>query len=123
MRASAEAAGWRPDHKNGFPAEWGKATGTVDGNGGAWLHLSPEAPEQLVGIDTETLLAPGSDPRFAHQLMLYRVAYVLHEKGRMREGLVQFREDWLLLQQAGERLRVRKEVAEEKQAGDNPPGH
>ncbi len=114
LRASPEVAALLPNRKIRFPAEWGKATATIDANGGAWLHLAPEEPNGTVGIDTDTLLAPGSDPRLAYQLMLERVAYVLHEKGRMRESMQEFREDWSLLEQAGERLRVQDRAAGHK---------
>ncbi len=117
MRATAGVQAFLPAGENGFPKSWSSVPVTVDGNGGAWLHFTGEHPELSVGIDSRTLLASGSEPGLAYQLMLCRVAYELREKGRMREPIEAFQEDWALLEQVESRLRLRDQLAESKGAG------
>ncbi len=74
-----------------------------------------------MGIESDNLLAAGSDAGLALQLMIGRVEYALKAKNHMRETMPEFRADWALLQ--GARLRVRGEAPggeDVAQAGGQP---
>jgi len=75
-----------------------RGTISVDGNGDTWAV--PEKDTRRVGISNRIVLAEGSDPQLALQLMAWRVGFALSAKKRMRPGIVEFREDWALFERA-----------------------
>jgi hypothetical protein len=64
--------------------------------GGAWLMEGG----RRVGIVSSNVLAAGSDKDLALDLLSWRIGVALAGKGRMRPGIVEFREDWGLFEQA-----------------------
>ena len=106
MQSSPEAWNLSPGHKRLFPLSYATATASVDPGGLPWLTPDPGEPTRRVGLSSENLLSPASDPQLAFQLMLGRVGYVLASKNRMRETLPEFRQDWSLLEQTQSRLRT-----------------
>ena len=70
-------------------------TVTVD-EGGTWLMEGG----RRVGIVSSNVLAEGSDKELALDLLSWRIGVALAAKGRMRLGIVEFREDWGLFEQA-----------------------
>ena len=86
-----------------FPDWYAHAVVTVDAAGDPWMH-EDEPGERTVGLSSSDLLASGSDPRLAVQLMLARVAYALAAKNHYRETMPEFEADWQLLRQAVQRL-------------------
>ena len=93
-----------PNRKLSFPRPYATATASVDAAGLPWLAPDPADPTRRVGLSSQNLLSPASDPALAFQLMLGRVGYVLAAKGRMRETMPEFLEDWSLLEQSRSRL-------------------
>jgi len=75
---------------------------SADADGALWLSIDPAvtgvagAPVR-VGISESNLLAAGSDPQFAYQLMLARLDRELAAPKHSREDLVEFRRDQYLL--------------------------
>ncbi len=87
------------------PPQYATAAASIDPDGLPWLTPDPADPTRRVGLSSENLLFPASDPALAFQLMLVRVRYALTAKGRMRESLPEFRQDWALLERAQSRLK------------------
>jgi hypothetical protein len=75
---------------------------SADADGALWLSIDSAvsgisgAPVR-VGISESNLLAVGSDPQFAYQLMLARIDRELASPKHSREDLVEFRRDQYLL--------------------------
>jgi hypothetical protein len=101
---SPEARNLTAGRKRFFPQPYATATATVDADGLAWLTPDPSNPTRRVGLSSQNLLSPASDPELSFQLMLGRVRYTLAAKNRMRESLQEFRQDWSLLEQTRLRL-------------------
>ena len=95
-----------------FPASYAMAPATVDDRGLPWLALTvgplTDLSARQVGLSSANLLAPGSDPALALQLMLGRVAYQMRAKNHMREPMEEFDQDWALLEQAHQRFLARE---------------
>ena len=106
IQNSADARNLAPVRKRLFPQTYATATATVDAAGLPWLTPDYGAPTVRVGLSSQNLLAPDSDPELAFQLMLGRIRYVLAVKNRMRESMQEFRQDWALLEQTESRLRA-----------------
>ena len=53
-----------------------------------------------VGLSASNILASTSDPRMAYELLLARVQQVLKSPKHGRETMLEFRQDWALLQTA-----------------------
>jgi hypothetical protein len=61
----------------------------------------PERGEIIkVGLSANNVLASGSDPRMAYELILARTGQVLKSPKHGRETMLEFRQDWALLQSA-----------------------
>ncbi len=103
MEAEPEISSLLPGPKQDFPAWFGNGRVTVDADGSAWLHQSTG---RQVGLSSENIFAPGSDPELAFQLMLGRVRYALAAKDRFRETMPLLRRDWALLERAHDRLQA-----------------
>ncbi len=101
---SPEARTLTASRKRFFPQPYATATATVDRDGLVWLTPNPAEPARRVGLGSQNLLSPDSDPELSFQLMLGRVRYALAAKNRMRESLQEFRQDWTLLEQTQLRL-------------------
>jgi hypothetical protein len=111
---STEAQNLLSPSKHSFPPQYATATAIVDRNNLPWLDfpVSPASDTtRRVGISTENILAPDSDPETAFQLMLHRVAYALQAKNHLRETMPEFRQDWSLLEQTQDRLRTTQAAA------------
>jgi len=83
---------------------------SIDRNGNAWI--TPQYDSRRVGIDNTNVLAPGSDPELAFDLLAWRVGRALHAKPRMRPQIQEFRQDWALLQDAYQKWRPLQARAE-----------
>ena len=105
IRASGEAADAAIERKRVFPKTYRDGAIDVDAAGGAWMTLAVDGAWKRVGISSGTMLAEGSDPMLAFQIMLGRVQYALKQKGHMRETILEFRADWTLLEETQRRLR------------------
>ena len=88
-----------------FPEWFAAASVTIDSTGQPWL-VAQDGEGLRVGLGATNLLDADSNPKFAVQLMLGRVAYALSAKNHYREAMPQFQQDWALLLQAIERFRA-----------------
>jgi hypothetical protein len=71
----------------------------TDGKGALWMEVS-EGDATKVGVSVNNIFAPGSDPWLAFTLLLARVHQVLKSPRHRRETLIEFKEDWALLEYA-----------------------
>jgi hypothetical protein len=115
IESSEEAQSLTTDGKRLFPKEYDSRSVSVDGEGRPWLTFDDEGLGRRVGLTSENVMASESDAGAAFQLMLGRVGYALRAKGRMCETMEEFREDWLLLEQTQDRVRVEREMREKQQ--------
>jgi len=76
------------------------ATPVADSNGAMWMEISDGSGTSRVGLSASNILSPDSDARLAYELLLARTAYVLKSAKHGRETMVEFKEDWALLQYA-----------------------
>jgi hypothetical protein len=77
---------------------------TADADGGLWLEVSGANGASKVGLSRNNIFAPGSDPHLAFELLLARVDAALKSPKHSRETMIEFKEDWALLEYA--RMRI-----------------
>jgi len=77
-----------------------------DAEGGLWMDVAEAGGSVRVGLAASNLLAPGSDPRLAYRLMLARMDRILRGPKRGRDTLLEFRQQWALLEAARRRCAV-----------------
>lgn len=75
-------------------------TPTADENGALWMEIPDRDATIKVGLSASNILASTSDPRMAYELLLARVQQVLKSPKHGRETMLEFRQDWALLQTA-----------------------
>ena len=77
-------------------------TGTLfsDRSGSLWVAVSDSEKTARLGLSLSNVLAADSDPRLADELLLERVGRILKSPKHGRETMLEFREDWALLQDA-----------------------
>ena len=77
-------------------------TGTLisDGNGALWLEITDAGKSARLGLSLSNVLDGDSDPRLADVLLLERAGRILKSPRHGRETMLEFREDWALLQDA-----------------------
>jgi hypothetical protein len=76
----------------------------VGADGNLWLEVSDANGATKVGLSRSSIFAPGSDPHLAFELLLARVDAVLKSPKHSRETMMEFKEDWALLEYARMRL-------------------
>jgi hypothetical protein len=77
---------------------------TADSDGGLWLEVANVNGFSKVGLSRNNIFAPGSDPHLAFELLLARVDAALKSPKHSRETMIEFKDDWALLEYA--RLRI-----------------
>ena len=77
---------------------------TADADDGLWLEISNANGATKVGLSRNNIFAPGSDPHLAFELLLARVDAALKSPKHSRETMMEFKEDWALLEYA--RMRI-----------------
>jgi hypothetical protein len=77
-------------------------TPTLDAHGNLWVEVSDpdEHRTRWVGLSPENVLSPESDPRLAYELLLAHVDMVLRSPAHSRETMLEFKDNWSLLQLA-----------------------
>lgn len=73
---------------------------TVDGNGMIWAEISDRGESSRVGLSASNILDARSNPRLAYELVLARTHAVLKSPKHSRETMLEFKNDWELLQYA-----------------------
>jgi hypothetical protein len=73
-------------------------TASADGHGALWMEIPDRGETIKVGLSASNILAQGSDARVAYELILARTAQVLKSPKHGRETMLEFKQDWALLQ-------------------------
>jgi hypothetical protein len=76
----------------------------ADSRGGLWLEVPNGRVTSKVGVSASNILAQGSDPRLAFVLLLARIDRILKSHKHSRETMLEFNQDWAMLQQASMRI-------------------
>jgi hypothetical protein len=84
----------------------------ADADGDLWLEVSNSNGPSKVGLSRNNIFAPGSDPHLAFELLLARVDAVLKSPKHSRETMLEFKEDWALLEYARMRIASSAPVAD-----------
>ncbi len=69
-----------------------------DGDGAIWMEWSDGGESSTVGLSANNILTSGADQQLVYQLILARIERILRSPKHSRETMVEFREDWGLLQ-------------------------
>src|SRR5258708_6346394 len=93
----------RRDLKRFFKHFDERGTPSVDEHGSIWMETSVDGESAKVGLSASNVLAQGSDPGLAHELLLTRIDHVLKSPKHSREPLSEFVQDWATLQSASEK--------------------
>ena len=84
----------------------------VDADGRLRLEVSDENGVTKVGLSRSNIFARDSDPRLAFEILLARVDAVLKSPKHSRETMMEFKEDWALLEYARMRISSAKPLAD-----------
>jgi hypothetical protein len=84
----------------------------VDADGNLWLEVTDANSPSKVGLSRSNIFAPDSDPRLAFEILLARVDAVLKSAKHSRETMMEFKEDWALLEYARMRISSAKPLAD-----------
>lgn len=76
----------------------------VDRNGDVWLQVAEKDRTRRLGVSASNILSEGSDSQLAYVLLLARVDRILKSNKHSRETMLEFKEDWKLLQDARARV-------------------
>jgi hypothetical protein len=83
--------------KNVFKKLGAGSTISADTNGALWMNFSGDEPPMRVGISVSNVFAADSDGQFAYQIILARMAGELKSPKHSRETMMDFKQDWTLL--------------------------
>ena len=72
----------------------------ADGDGALWLEIPENGETFRVGLSASNILAQGSDPELAFELLLARADRVLKSPKHSRETMLEFKLDWALVRSA-----------------------
>ncbi len=72
----------------------------ADESGALWLEVTDSNGSSRLGLSESNVLAADSESRLADELLLARVGRVLKSPRHSRETMLEFQEDWALLQAA-----------------------
>ena len=73
------------------------STISADANGALWMNFRGDEPPLRVGISASNVYAADSDGQFAYQIILARMAGELKSPKHSRETMMEFKQDWTLL--------------------------
>lgn len=73
---------------------------SADSKGGLWMEIWNGGKTSKVGLSVNNIFDQGSDPHLAFELLLARIDHVLKSPKHSRETMLEFKEDWALLQYA-----------------------
>jgi len=73
---------------------------TVDEDGALWMSIPNGETAQKVGLSASNIFAQGSNNGFAYQIILARMASELKSPKHSRETMLEFKNDWNLLDTA-----------------------
>jgi hypothetical protein len=73
-------------------------TPVADRNGALWMEFSDGDEWSRIGLSASNVLSSGTDADLAYQVVLARIGQVLKSPKHSRESMVDFRNDWKLLE-------------------------
>jgi hypothetical protein len=73
------------------------STISADANGALWMNFRGDEPPLHVGVSASNVFAADSDGQFAYQIILARMAGELKSPKHSRETMMEFKQDWTLL--------------------------
>lgn len=73
---------------------------TINDDGTLWMSIPNGETAQKVGLSASNIFAQGSNSRFAYQIILARMASELKSPKHSRETMLEFKNDWTLLEAA-----------------------
>ena len=73
------------------------STISADAHGALWMDFRGEEPPLRLGISASNVFATDSDGQFAYQIILARMADELKSPKHSRETMMEFKQDWVLL--------------------------
>lgn len=76
----------------------------VEPNGALWLEITEDGRTRKVGASASNILNPRSDSQLAYVLLLAHAAHILKSPKHSRETMIEFKDDWKLLQDARARM-------------------
>jgi len=88
----------------------------ADERGALWMEVPDSNGSSRLGLSENNVLAPDSDSKLAAELLLARIGRELKSPRHSRETMLEFKEDWALLQSA----RIKSSVAAQD-SGYLPP--
>jgi hypothetical protein len=91
-------------------------TPVADRNGALWMEFSDGDESSRIGLSANNVLSSGTDADLAYQVVLARIGHVLKSPKHSRESMVEFRNDWNLL----ESVRANRASAVAKVATPSP---
>lgn len=75
-------------------------TPRLDSNGAVWVEISDKHEISTIGLSASNVFAAGTDARLEYEFVLARTDHVLKSPKHSRETMLEFRNDWTLLQNA-----------------------
>jgi hypothetical protein len=98
-------------------------TTVADRNGALWMEFSEGDESSRIGLSASNVFSSGTDSELAYQLVLARIGHVLESPKHSREGMVEFKKDWSLLQsvRSNRASAVAKAVAPGQEREDGVP--
>ena len=75
-------------------------TPVADSNGALWMEFSDGDESSRIGLSASNVFSSGTDADLAYQVVLARIGHVLKSPKHSRESMMEFRQDWKLLESA-----------------------
>lgn len=75
-------------------------TPSIDSRGALWMEIPESGATSKLGLSVSNIFAPESDSRLAYEVLLSRVSHILKSPKHSRETMLEFKQDWALLQYA-----------------------
>jgi soluble cytochrome b562 len=72
----------------------------LDSNGAIWMEISNQDEISTIGLSASNIFGAGTDPRLEYEFILARTDHELKSPKHSRETMLEFRNDWTLLQNA-----------------------
>jgi hypothetical protein len=80
-----------------------QGTASIDSKGAVWMEIPDKGATSKLGVSENNIFASGSDSHLAYELLLARVSHILKSPKHSRETMLEFKQDWALLQYSREK--------------------
>jgi len=95
-----QVLGERDDLRHTFKNLDKAGTPRLASNGAVWMDITIRGETTAVGLSASNILTRGSNSRLEYEFILARTLYVLNCPKHSRETMLEFKNDWKLLQTA-----------------------